>query len=146
YFDVDNGAENRTRLLSLSYSRALWGRMHLSLAAIRTIGSDWSATLQLTLPLQRHSGTLSSSLHRDRDGVLATRVDYGHSPPLHGGWGWNLGYENRDGSSDYRYAELAWRGRAAELRGGVFGTSEDNLRYAEARGSVVRMDGQWFAA
>ncbi|PCF93859.1 fimbria/pilus outer membrane usher protein [Vreelandella nigrificans] len=145
YFDIKTGDDSRTRLFNLSYNRPLWERMHLSLSANREVGGSWNTLAQITLPLNSRPGTLSTSMQRNSDGEIRTRTQYAHNPPLQGGWGWNLAYEHRDTDSDYRQAEVAWRGVSTELRGGIFGTGNDDVRFANARGSLVRMDNQWFA-
>ncbi|MGP9807895.1 fimbria/pilus outer membrane usher protein [Halomonas sp. AOP12-C2-37] len=146
YFDIKTDQDSRSRLLNLTYSRPLWERMHLSLSANREVGGDWSALAQVTLPLSRRPGTLSASVRRDAEGGMSTRTQYTQTAPIQGGWGWNLAYEQRSSENDYRQAELAWRGAATELRGGTFGTQQNAVHYADARGSLVRMDSQWFAA
>ncbi len=145
YFDIKTGDDSRTRLVNLSYSRSLWQRMHLSLSANREIGGSWNTLAQVTVPLSSQPGTLSTSVRRDTDGDLTNRIQYAHTPSLQGGWGWNLAYEQREADSDYRQADVTWRGTATELRGGIYGTGSDDVRFASARGSLVRMDNQWFA-
>lgn len=146
YFDIKTDQDSRSRLLNLTYSRPLWERMHFSLSANREVGGDWNAIAQVTLPLSSRPGTLSASVRRDAEGSMSTRTQYTQTTPIQGGWGWNLAYEQRSSESDYRQAELAWRGAATELRGGVYGTHNDTVHYADAKGSIVRMDNQWFAA
>ncbi|WP_271909777.1 fimbria/pilus outer membrane usher protein [Vreelandella alkaliphila] len=145
YFDIQTGDDSRTQLFNLSYNRSLWDRMHLSLSANREIGGGWNTLAQITVPLSSRPGTLSTSVRRDNNGGMTSRVQYAHTPPIQGGWGWNLAYEHRDTESSYRQAEVAWRGASTELRGGIFGTDDNDTRYADARGSLVYMDNQWFA-
>ena len=59
--------------------------------------------------------------------------------------GFNLGYASGD-SPDYRQADLTWRLQSVQLQAGVYGTSAQQTRWADASGSLVWMDGQTFAA
>ncbi|MGS2743101.1 fimbria/pilus outer membrane usher protein [Halomonas sp. LS-001] len=145
YFDIKTGDDSHTRLVNLSYSRSLWKHLHLSLSANREIGGDWNAMAQVTVPLNNHPGTLSSSVKRDSNKDTTARTQYTHTPPVQGGWGWNLAYEHHQKDSDYRQADVTWRGTSTELRGGFYGNGEDDVRFANARGSLVHMDNNWFA-
>ncbi|MFG6667119.1 fimbria/pilus outer membrane usher protein [Halomonas sp. HNIBRBA4712] len=145
YFDIGSGDDRRTRLVNLTYSRALFGRLNLTLSANRELEGDWNTLAQLTLPLQRH-GVVSSSIERSARGETSTRVSYGRAAPLHGGVGWSLASEARQGRSDYHQADLTWRGPHVQLAGGVHGDPDAPTYWVDAQGSLVHMDQRWFAA
>ncbi|MCY1402145.1 F1 capsule-anchoring protein [compost metagenome] len=146
YFDIRSGDDSRTRLLNLSWSKPLWGNSSLYLSANREIGDgNWSSAVQLVIPFDVY-GTFSSSITRSTDKQDIQRVEYSSSVPSDGGLGWNLGYANNDGASDYRQAGLTWRGRHLQLQGGINGTDQSYTHWADVSGSLVFMDGSLFAS
>lgn len=145
YFAIDQGEDQRTRLVNLTYSRALLGRLNLTLSANRELGGDWNTLAQLTLPLQAH-GVASASVERSASGETATRLRYGRTAPLSGGFGWTLATEANPRGRDNHQADLTWRGPHVQLAGGVYGSADAPTYWADARGSLVHMDQRWFAA
>ena len=145
YFDVLAADASRTRLLNLSWSKSLWFNSSLYVSANRELGdSNWAMQAQIVVPFDLR-GNFSFGAERSSSGVTQQRVNYSQSVPTQGGLGFNLGYAHGD-TPDYRQADLTWRLQSVQLQAGVYGTSEQMTRWADASGSLVWMDGQTFAA
>jgi outer membrane usher protein len=139
-------SDDRFRLASLSYSRALWGNSSVYLSVNRQFEPGGvTAILQLVVPLGR-AGTAVAGLDRSQDGAIRERVDYSRSVPSQGGLGWRLaGADGNRGGSQYQ-ADLTWRTRVAQLQGGVYGTGGNQSAWGDVSGSIVLMDGGVFFA
>ena len=145
YFDVVASDASRTRLLNLSWSKSLWFNSSLYVSANRELGdSNWAMQAQIVVPFDLR-GNFSFGTERSSSGVTQQRVNYSRSVPTQGGVGFNLGYARGD-TPDYRQADLTWRLQSVQLQAGVYGTSDQQTRWADASGSLVWMDGQTFAA
>ena len=145
YFDVVAADASRTRLLNLSWSKPLWFNSSFYVSANRQFGdSNWAMQAQIVMPFDL-KGSLSFSTERTNTGASQQRVNYSRGVPSQGGVGFNLGYATGD-SPDYRQADLTWRLQSVQLQAGVYGTSAQQTRWADASGSLVWMDGQTFAA
>ncbi|QXH37694.1 fimbria/pilus outer membrane usher protein [Pseudomonas muyukensis] len=146
YFDVRAGDGTRTRLLNLSWSKPLWGSSSLYLSANREVGdSQWAVQAQLVIPFDLR-GTLAFSAERSKDGQDLQRVNYSQAVPVGGGVGYNLGYATGGNTQDYRQADLTWRLQSVQLQAGLYGSSGEMTRWADASGSLVLMDAGLFAA
>ena len=146
YFDVEAGDGGRTRLLNLSWGRALWGEASLYLSANRELGGGkWSSAVQLVVPFDLR-GTLSAAIDRDAEGHSSRRLDYSQSAPSEGGFGWNLGQADGGRGSAWRQAGLHWRGQHLQARGGLYGSAGDYTHWLDASGSLAWMDGALFPA
>ncbi|MFJ4153247.1 fimbria/pilus outer membrane usher protein [Pseudomonas sp. NPDC089752] len=146
YFDVRAGDGTRTRLVNLSWSKPLWGNSSLYLSANREVGdSQWAVQAQLVIPID-FSGTLAVSMERSKDGENLQRVNYSRAVPVAGGVGYNLGYATGGDRDAYRQADATWRLQSVQLQAGVYGTSGEMTRWADASGSLVWMDAGVFAA
>ena len=145
YFDVVAADATRTRLLNLSWSKPLWFNSSLYVSANRELGdSNWAMQAQIVVPFDVR-GNFSFGTERSSSGVTQQRVNSSRSVPTPGGVGFNLGYATGD-SPDYRQADLTWRLQSVQLQAGVYGTAQQQTRWADASGSLVWMDGQTFAA
>ena len=145
YFDVRAADSSRTRLLNLSWSKPLWGNSSLYLSANRDLDdSQWAVQAQVVVPFDLH-GTLALSVERNQQGENLQRVNYSRAVPVQGGVGFNLGYAGGDREA-YRQADLTWRLQSVQLQAGVYGSSDNMTRWADASGSVVLMDAGMFAA
>ncbi|MDR2306304.1 MAG: fimbria/pilus outer membrane usher protein [Paucimonas sp.] len=146
YFDVRAGDGSRTRLVNLSWSKPLWGSSSLYLSANREVGdSQWAVQAQLVIPFDLR-GTLAFSAERSKDGQDLQRVNYSQAVPVGGGVGYNLGYATGGNTQDYRQADVTWRLQSVQLQAGVYGSSGEMTRWADASGSLVLMDAGLFAA
>lgn len=146
YFDVRAGDGTRTRLINLSYSRPLWGSSSVYLSANREVGdSQWAVQAQLVIPFDLH-GTLALGMERSQDGESLQRVNYSRATPVGGGVGYNLGYAAGSERDAYRQADVTWRLQSVQLQAGVYGSSGEMTRWADASGSLVWMDAGLFAA
>ncbi|MFK0311120.1 fimbria/pilus outer membrane usher protein [Pseudomonas sp. NPDC090233] len=146
YFDVRAGDGTRTRLINLSWSKPLWGNSSLYLSANREVGdSQWAVQAQLVIPID-FSGTLAVSMERSKDGEDLRRINYSRAVPVAGGVGYNLGYATGGDRDAYRQADATWRLQSVQLQAGVYGTSGEMTRWADASGSLVWMDAGVFAA
>lgn len=145
YFDVRAADSSRTRLLNLSWSKPLWGNSSLYVSANRDLDdSQWAVQAQVVVPFDLH-GTLALSMERNQQGENLQRVNYSRAVPVQGGVGFNLGYAGGDREA-YRQADLTWRLQSVQLQAGVYGSSDNMTRWADASGSVVLMDAGVFAA
>jgi len=146
YFDVRAADGTRTRLLNLSWSKSLWGNSSVYLSANREIGdSQWAVQAQLVMPFD-FGGTLAVSMERGKDGEDLQRVNYSRAVPAAGGVGYNLGYASGGDRDAYRQADVTWRLQSVQLQAGVYGSSGQMTRWADASGSLVWMDAGVFAA
>ncbi len=145
YFDVRAGDGTRTRLINLSWSKPLWGNSSLYLSANREVtDSQWAVQAQLVIPFDFGS-TLAVSMERSKQGQRTQRVNYSRAVPVGGGVGYNLGYAGGDRDA-YRQADVTWRLQSVQLQAGVYGSSGEMTRWADASGSLVWMDAGVFAA
>ena len=146
YFDVRAGDGTRTRLINLSWSKPLWGNSSLYLSANREVGdSQWAVQAQVVIPID-FSGTLALSTERSKEGEELQRVNYSRAVPVGGGVGYNLGYATGGDRDAHRQADVTWRLQSVQLQAGVYGTSGEMTRWADASGSLVWMDAGVFAA
>lgn len=145
YFDVRDAIGQRTRLVNFSYSISLWRNTSLYASVNREIGnSGYSAQLQLSIPFDTW-GTASVSASRDNNNRWNQRVSYSRAAPTDGGLGWNLAYADGQSSDSYSQADITWRTRLLEARGGMYGNSDDYTRWGEVSGSLVAMQGDLYA-
>lgn len=146
YFDVRAGDGTRTRLINLSYSRPLWGNSSVYLSANREVGdSQWAVQAQLVIPFDLH-GTLALGMERSQQGETLQRVNYSRATPVGGGVGYNLGYAAGSERDAYRQADVTWRLQSVQLQAGLYGSSGEMTRWADASGLLVWMDAGLFAA
>ncbi|WP_414157865.1 fimbria/pilus outer membrane usher protein [Pseudomonas sp. BNK-15] len=146
YFDVRAGDGSRTRLINLSWSKPLWGNSSVYLSANREVGdSQWAVQAQWVIPID-FSGTLAVSMERSKEGEDLQRVNYSRAVPVGGGVGYNLGYATAGDRDAYRQADATWRLQSVQLQAGVYGSSGEMTRWADASGSLVWMDAGVFAA
>ena len=137
YFDVRAGDGTRTRLINLSYSKPLWGSSSVYLSANREVGdSQWAVQAQLVIPFDLH-GTLALSMERSNEGETLQRVNYSRAVPAGVGVGYNLGYAAGSDRDAYRQADVTWRLQSVQLQAGVYGSSGEMTRWADASGSLV---------
>ncbi len=146
YFDVRAGDGTRTRLINLSYSRPLWGNSSIYFSANREVGDrQWAAQAQLVIPFDM-TGTLALGIERNKDGQHQQRANYSRAVPVGTGVGYNLGYATGSDRQAYRQADATWRLQSVQLQAGVYGSSGEMTRWADASGSIVWMDAGLFAA
>jgi len=146
YFDVRAGDGTRTRLINLSYSRPLWGNSSVYLSANREVGDrQWAMQAQLVIPFDM-TGTLALGIERNKEGQHQQRVNYSRAVPVGTGVGYNLGYATGSDRRAYRQADATWRLQSVQLQAGVYGSSGEMTRWADASGSIVWMDAGLFAA
>ena len=145
YFDARARDGARSRVATASYSRALGSSSFLSMNLNKALGTDdYLVQLQWTL-LLGDRGAMSVVGTRDRNG-FGRQLQYSRTPPPAGGLGWNLSYANGAGPDDYRQGSMTWRGDHLQLQGGAYAQGGRSATWAGASGSLVAMDGGWFAA
>lgn len=98
------------------------------------------------IPFDFNGGTLAVSAERSKDGEDLQRVNYSRAVPVGGGVGYNLGYATGGARDAYRQADVTWRLQSVQLQAGVYGSSGEMTRWADASGSLVWMDAGVFAA
>ena len=146
YFDVRAGDGSRTRLINLSWSKSLWGNTSIYLSGNREVGdSQWAVQAQMVIPFD-FNGTVAMSVERSKEGEDLQRVNYSRAVPVGGGVGYNLGYATGGNRDAYRQADATWRLQSVQLQAGVYGSSGEMTRWADASGSLVWMDAGVFAA
>jgi outer membrane usher protein len=145
YFSIEDAVRQRTRLLSLSYSRPLPGNAFLALNLNKAVGQRaLSLQVQLTFSLDARS-MVGLTAVRDRSSTNS-QVNYSRSTPADGGLGWNLAYAGNGNGSSYRQASATWRTSKTQLQAGVYVQGPVSSSWMGATGSVVAMDGGVFAA
>ena len=146
WIGVESFDRQKTELLNLSWSRNLWGRSSVYLAASRDRQQgDWTFALSLQVPLgERESAAIS--FEKTPDAGSTQRINYNHSMPSDGGFSWNMAWANQSQSDNYQQATLGWRNSNIELQGGGYGVQDMMTWWGEAMGSLVLMDGELFAA
>ena len=145
YFDALALDGTRARVATASYSRALGSQSFVALNMNKAIGGEgYLVQLQWTLLLGER-GAVSAVGTRDRNG-FGRQLQYSRTPPPAGGLGWNLAYANGAGPDDYRQGSLTWRGDHLQVQGGAYAQGGRSATWAGASGSIVAMDGGWFAA
>jgi len=146
WIGVESFDNQKTELLNLSWSRNLWGASSIYLAASRDQQQgDWTFALSLQVPLgERDSAAVT--FEKTPDSGSTQRINYNHSMPSDGGFGWNMAWANQSQSRSYQQATLGWRNNNIELQGGGYGEKDMMTWWGEAMGSLVLMDGELFAA
>ncbi|HFZ8993093.1 TPA: fimbria/pilus outer membrane usher protein [Citrobacter freundii] len=136
----------KTELLNISWSRNLWGSSSLYLAASRdNQQGDWTLAMSLQIPLgERDSAALS--MEKTPNAGQTQRINYNHSMPTDGGFGWNLAWARQSQGDNYQQATLGWRNNHIELQGGAYGESDRMTEWGEAMGALVWMDSRLFIA
>ncbi|WP_370465558.1 fimbria/pilus outer membrane usher protein [Nissabacter sp. SGAir0207] len=147
YFDVRDADGGRTRLVNLSYSKSLGRNISFYATANREIGGNgFNAQLMISIPFG-DMGTASFGATRDTENRWNGRATYSRAIPTDGGFGWNLAYaDGQTSDSQYRQADLSWRGDHTEVRGGLYGSRSNYTRWGQLSGSLVAMDGRVYAA
>jgi outer membrane usher protein len=144
YFDIHADDGSRTRLMNLSYNRALWGTSSVYVSVNKELGGrDYSALMQFIIPLGR-GDMVSVGVSRDTQRRYSERAMWSRSVPSDGGVGWNLGYSG--GSQHYQQADLTWRTQSMQLQGGMYGERNRYTRWADLSGSLIAMDQAVFAS
>lgn len=144
YFDIRAHDGTRTRLGNLSYTQSLWDSSSLYLALNKTFSDGgYSAQLQLIVPFANGSNA-TGSVQRDSRGRYSERMTINRAMPTDGGMGWDLAWGA--GSTQYRQANLAWKGQSAMMQGGIWGESGRYNRWGDLSGSLIYMDNALFAA
>lgn len=147
YLESRARGEGRTRLANLSWTMPVGGSASIFASATRDLGErGWTASLSLQVPLGGNRGTVNGGVMREADGRYGNRIDYNRAVPTQGGIGWNAGVDRLGNGDLYGNADVTWRTRFAELRGGAYGRSGDVTRWLGASGSVIWMDKAVFAA
>ena len=146
WIGVESFDNQKTELLNLSWSRNLWGASSIYLAASRDQQQgDWTFALSFQVPLgERDSAAVT--FEKTPDSGSTQRINYNHSMPSDGGFGWNMAWANQSQSRSYQQATLGWRNNNIELQGGGYGEKDMMTWWGEAMGSLVLMDGELFAA
>ena len=144
YYAITTADNQRTRLLSLSFSRPLFGNASIYLSLARDIDEGGtSGYLQLLIPLQARQGNVGLSYRRSAAGGQNSQVSWSRSAPSEGGWGWNLSQSDND---RYHQASLTWLNDTLRVQGGTYGGNDDRTYWGDISGSLVLMDGALFAS
>lgn len=144
YFNIHADDGSQTRLLNLSYNRALWGNSSVYLSVNKELGTrEYSAILQLIIPLN-DQGLVSLGLTRDTKQNYTERASWSRSAPSQGGIGANVGYSS--GKQQYHQASVTWRAQQMQLQGGFYGERNHYTRWADLSGSLILMDKAIFAS
>ncbi|MEM6161521.1 fimbria/pilus outer membrane usher protein [Erwinia sp. P6884] len=146
YIDIVSGSGDRTQLLNLSWSKNLWGNSSLYVSASRDQQQGaWSGAVSLVIPLSDLINA-SVSMERDVEGGTAQRISAARAMPSEGGVAWDASWANQGSGSDYRQGSLSWRNAKIETSAGFYGDRDYSTEWADVSGSVVLMDGSFFAA
>lgn len=147
YFDTLARDGARVRLANLSWSLPVFGAANLHASANHELeGKDWSAGVQITMPLGRGRGSASAGVETRRGGEALWRASASRAAPMRGGLGWSLAYAGSAGAAPYYQADVSLRGDRAEFRGGVHGRGGDYTAWGQASGALAVLDGSVFAA
>ncbi|MDB5849581.1 MAG: hypothetical protein JWP29_3333, partial [Rhodoferax sp.] len=120
YFDALAADNQRTRLLSLNYSKPVGSNAFVSVNVNKAVGGrEMSVQLLLTFALDNRA-MVSTAIGRDRDHTSA-QVNYSRTPPTEGGFGWNLGYADSGTGTNGRYSQASatWRTDVTQLQAGA---------------------------
>ncbi len=134
-----------TRVGYASYGFQLRNDLYVSAVASRTVETrDTQLRLQLTYTL----GPRTSAQFAGVDGTSTHRAlaSYQQSVPTEGGFGWNVAGSVGRGEDAYRQVGAQYRGSAALVQGGIYGSGNQLSRWFGASGSLGVMDGHFFAA
>ena len=147
YFASKDRAGERARLASVSWSVPVARGVLLYASGARELERrDWSASLNLIVPLGGRRGSASAGYARGFDGSSVWRAEHARAIPSDGGFGWSAGVARYSDAGAFGQGELSWRNQAVELRAGAFGGDGHRTAWASARGSLVLMDRAVFAA
>lgn len=146
FIDITSGSGDRTRLLNLSWSKNIWGNSSLYISASRDQQQgEWSGTVSLVIPFSER-GNASLSVSRDQQGITSQRATVSRSMPTDGGFSYDASWANQSSGGDYKQASLSWRNQKVETSAGFYGDGDYSTEWADVTGSLVLMDGSYFAA
>ncbi|MEI2265523.1 fimbria/pilus outer membrane usher protein [Erwinia sp. CGal63] len=146
FIDITSGSGDRTQLWNLSWSKNIWGSSSLYVAASRDQRQgEWSGTISLVIPFSER-GNASLSLDRDQQGTTSQRVTVSRSMPTDGGLAYDASWANQSSGGDYKQGSLSWRNQKIETSAGFYGDGDYTTEWADVTGSLVLMDGSYFAA
>lgn len=146
WVDTEDATGRRLRLINLSHNVSLWRSAFLYTSINREVGGNGvNAQVTLSIPLGDRS-TTSASLLRGNDGRRSGQLNYNHSAPPSGGLGYSLGISDGQDMDQYRRADASWRDTQYEVRGGAYGTRSSHNGWAQLSGSLIGLDGQFYAA
>lgn len=144
--DITSGNGSHTRLVNLTWNKALWRGSNLYVSASRDNQyGNWAAAMSLSVPLTTLTSA-SLSAERDPQGKSAQRVYLSKAMPSDGGLAWDASVANQSSGGSYQQGSLRWRNQLIETSGGFYGDSDNSTRWAQATGSLVMMDNSLFAA
>src|SRR5690606_29395254 len=103
-----------------------------------------SITAQFTMTLGNAS-TLRTGSYHDEAGI-GKAIDYLKRPPTSGGFGWAAGYADPATGSSRHQASIISTTRFARFEAGTFRSDNHSAESLSAAGSLIAMDGHWFAA
>ncbi|WP_147199850.1 fimbria/pilus outer membrane usher protein [Pantoea sp. CCBC3-3-1] len=146
FIDITAGTGDRTQLWNLSWSKNLWGNSSLYVSASRDRQEgEWSGAISLVIPFGERTNA-SLSVERDAQGGSAQRVTLSRAMPTDGGFAYDASWANQSSNSAYRQGSLSWRNQKIETSAGFYGDGDYSTEWGDITGSLVVMDGSFFAA
>lgn len=138
-----DGANNRSNILSASYSRSLPLRASLFATVFSDFGSNKSTgvVLGLSIPLGE-SASVTSDVSRGQGGTTASVQAVKSLGPTPGDTGWEV--RDSEGAAPYREASLSYRSSYLTAKVGASQSQSVTEVGLELRGSISTMGGDVF--
>ena len=136
------------KLLNFSWAPVLPSYMKGTTVSLNAnhdfIYKKWNAAFQVSLPLFQRSSTVNTGYSFDRSGDYGY-INYNHSTPLEGGFGYDLTYRFNENSENSNQARFNYRNKYLNSDFGLSG--KDNYNYWFGLiGSFVFMENSFYAA
>lgn len=143
YLSMEQAGGSRVDLISLSYSRPLFGSASLNASAYSDIQDRRSrgAMISVSIPLgESMSASVSAFNAGNATNVVTEAARSLRQEP--GSFGWRV--RDYEGSNPSRFAEGAYRSSVGEWRGGVLQMPNGTSGYVQASGAVASLGGNVF--
>jgi outer membrane usher protein len=144
YIRVQSEDEEPARFLNMSYVRPLSDTLSLHIGASRDLERNENRVTAQVLASFGRRGNVTISTQRDPR--ARNQLRYNRSIPSHGGIGWNIGHASTEHGRSTTDASVAWSNRFMRVETGIAADSEENVGWADLRGSLLFMDRGLFAS
>ncbi len=141
---ANTSKSGNAKVWNISYHKPIARGAFLGVSLNRQINQGWSAMLQLSLALPDSKGNITLANNRAVDGSNSQTAQLRRSPPIAGGWGWDLSYRRYQQQRNQYQTSISQRNSYNTWSAGVYRTQGHDEYFGELRGAVAVMDGQAF--
>lgn len=147
YFNVSNNKDDRTELLSLSWSPTfnnnLFGATVSFSANQNLVDKTWTGAIQLAIPLGKTSHRINIGHEYSQQNSDLTYLNYSYQMPSTGGFGADVTHRYNHGGYTYNQGQIRYRNDFVYLDAGISGEKNFNQWYG-ASTSLAWLNNQLF--